>query len=66
MNYIKLLEKRQRRLEALEAAMQHERVEIVRYLTSSKFDTDSTVQVADVMHRLEQAQHRIHLAGDVA
>jgi hypothetical protein len=53
MNYIKRLEKDRTKAYLVIAAMDAELTELRRYLTSAKFHEDTTVQVADVLRRLD-------------
>ena len=52
MNYIKRLEREVDELSDDKREARQELDELWRYLQSSKFHDDPTVQVADVMHRL--------------
>ena len=65
MNYIKRLEKENETYRRMIAAVEGELIEVFRYLQSEKFHEDTTVQVADVMRRLENVTRAAYEAqGD--
>ncbi len=65
MNYIKQLEKENATYRRMIAAVEAEIVDVYRYLQSEKFHKDTTVQVADVMRRLENVTRAAYEAqGD--
>ena len=56
MNYIKRMESENKVLWDQLAAIRIELTDLERYLTSEKFREDSTVQVRDVLNRLQTAK----------
>lgn len=54
MNYIKQLEARVKELNLQRATAWEQVAELKAYLCSSKFHNDTTVQVTDVLNRLNQ------------
>ena len=57
MNYIKRLEADNKRRGKMIDAMEAELMDLRRYLTSEKFHEDPTVQVQDVLNRLENVTY---------
>lgn len=65
MNYIKRLEKENATFRRMIAAVEAELMDVRRYLTSPKFHEDPTVQVRDVLARLENVTRAAYEAqGD--
>lgn len=57
MNYIKKLEAKVELATVRQETIQVEITELKRYLTSSKFHQDTTVQVSDVLARLQHVEN---------
>lgn len=55
-NYIQTLQDRNRRLESELASIKQGLTDLRVYLSSSKFQVDTTVQVSDIFLRLEEAE----------
>jgi len=62
MNYIHKLQERVAELEAEKLEAREELDALVSYLLSAKFSSDPTVQVLDVLHRIQGARNA--LLGD--
>ena len=64
MNYIKRLEQQNRRLLSEVCAYENTLNDLRSYLLSDKFKSDPTVQVLDVLHRIESGLHFWKLDGE--
>ncbi len=56
MNYIRQLKQNVAKAKAYETAMHEGLIQLKAYLCSDKFRTDTTVQVGDVLLRLEEIE----------
>lgn len=63
MNYIKQLEQDKAALAASTYAALTGLADLLAYLHSDKFNTDTTVQVTDVCNRIREIQEAIYDAG---
>ena len=59
MNYIHTLQQRVADLEAERALVEADLMHLKSYLLSPKFRDDSTVQILDVLRRLEEATSKL-------
>lgn len=60
MNYIKALEARVAKRDNVIAAYETGLIQLLRYMYSPKFQTDTTVQVGDVVDRIGDIKHDVN------